>query len=82
VRVEAGALTDNLGEQRSLEKAEFHREGVLVYQLRNVMVHRHMACVYASLGSRYLLPLGQLPSCVRVNRETLSAVLAAHGRHR
>jgi RimJ/RimL family protein N-acetyltransferase len=29
VRVEAGSLTDNLGEQRSLEKAGFHREGVL-----------------------------------------------------
>lgn len=28
-RIEAGTLTDNLAEQRSLEKAGFHREGVL-----------------------------------------------------
>lgn len=29
VRIEAGTLTDNIGELRALEKAGFHREGVL-----------------------------------------------------
>jgi len=29
VRIEAGTLIDNLGEQRALEKAGFYREGIL-----------------------------------------------------